>query len=87
MFRFQDFSQASAYFLSMVDNPLQFRLAATTYLFALLYMSPVIMQHALSGRITLSGQNKMVSGLFFGGLLWLAFAERGVDSQFIYFRF
>jgi hypothetical protein len=29
----------------------------------------------------------MMSGLFFGGLLWLAFVERGVDSQFIYFRF
>jgi hypothetical protein len=49
-------------------------------------MSPVLVQHVFSGRLSLRSGG-IWSGAFFGTLLWLAFAERGADTPFIYFRF
>jgi alginate O-acetyltransferase complex protein AlgI len=87
LFRFQDFSQASAYFLSILDSPMQFKMPSIGYILAFLYMSPVLLQHALAKRVDLASGNKVLTGIFFGCLLWLAFAEQGADTQFIYFRF
>lgn len=91
LFRFQEFSQASSYFSSMLETPLLFKLSNDFYGFALLYMLPVFLQHFLSERVTLFAVGHkiktIVSGAFFGAILWLALAERGADTQFIYFRF
>lgn len=87
LFRFQDFSQASAYFGSILDNPLYFKQGGAWYGVSLVYMSPVFLQHTLAGRITVTAWYPILSGIFFGSLLWLAFADRGADTQFIYFRF
>ena len=87
LFRFEDFSQASAYFLSILHNPLHFTMPNIWYGFAFLYMLPVLVQHALVGRVIFTSGNKVLTGVFFGLLLWLALAERGADTPFIYFRF
>lgn len=87
LFRFQEFSQASAYLASILDSPRQFRLSYYAYGFAFLYMLPVFLHHALVRHVDFTAEHKAVDGAFFGGMLWLALAERGADSQFIYFRF
>jgi alginate O-acetyltransferase complex protein AlgI len=87
LFRFEDFSQAAAYFLSILHNPLHFTMSNIWYGLAFLYMLPVLVQHALVGRVAFASGNKVLTGVFFGCLLWLAFAERGADTPFIYFKF
>jgi alginate O-acetyltransferase complex protein AlgI len=87
LFRFQEFSQASAYLISILDDPINFKMLSPWYGFAFLYMLPVIIQHIDGGCISIAPRNKALKGIFFGILLWLAFAERGADTQFIYFRF
>lgn len=87
LFRFQEFAQASSYCRSILDNPFQFKMPGIWYGLAILYMVPVFLQHALAGRVAFISKNKALTGIFFGVLLWLALAERGADTQFIYFRF
>ena len=85
LFRFQDFSDASAYFSSIKNEPMKFGLEDTWYRFAAIYMAPVVIQHAVTPRILLN--NTVLWGMLYGGMLWFAFAERGADTPFIYFRF
>jgi alginate O-acetyltransferase complex protein AlgI len=87
LFRFQDFTQASAYFTSILDNPREVNQSVAWYGFSFMYMLPVLMQHTFANRIDLIDKNKVLKGVLFGALLWLAWAERGADTQFIYFRF
>lgn len=86
LFRFQDFSAARTYFIGMVTDPATFSKPSRWYLFAAIYASPVLLQHAIGERVRgLFGPG--VSGLLYGAMLWLALAEQGADTPFIYFRF
>ena len=87
LFRFQDFSEAAVYFQAIIDQPARFNMSVGWYAFSALYMLPVVLQHAFAGNVGVLSGNRLMSGLFYGCLLWLALVERGADTQFIYFRF
>ncbi len=86
LFRFQDFSTASVYVAAILADPIHTRLSNAWYLLTAVYMTPVLVQHALADRTNLIS-HPVLAGLLYGSLLWLAFAERGADTPFIYFRF
>lgn len=87
LFRFQDFADVRSYFSGIVAAPLDFRGETGWFAFSLLYFSPVLLQHLLSTRLDPSRWHGVARGGFYGVLLWLALAERGLDTPFIYFRF
>jgi alginate O-acetyltransferase complex protein AlgI len=86
-FRFTSFADAVAYLGSMATDLFHLGQGDKWYLYTAIYASPVIVQHALAGRRPRVFQHAIVYGAFLGFLLFLAFAERGADTQFIYFRF
>lgn len=87
LFRFTDFDHARAYVAAILADPSSYKQQQGWYLLLGVYMSPVLLQHFL--RMP-SGRSRMLQGavgVAFGCMLWLALAERGLDTQFIYFRF